>query len=119
MGSSSSGRSGGPADDQVRGDDGLRAGRVLSVQASQGANDGQVSQAGDVLADAGEVDVSQPGEVAVVEADHGDLAGDGDAGAEEHIQNASGALVVEGQDRGRPLRSASSRDWVRKEASTA
>ena len=92
MGSSSSGPSGGPADDQVRGDDGLRAGRVLSVQASQGANDGQVSQAGDVLADAGEVDVSQAGEVAVVEADHGDLAGDGDAGAEEHIQDAGGAI---------------------------
>src|ERR1700729_2533703 len=98
----SAGPGGGPADDQVRGDDGLPAGPVRAVQAGQGADDGQVGQAGDVLADAGEVDVGQPGQVTVVEADHGDLARDGDASAEEHVQHAGGALVVEGQNGGRP-----------------
>jgi len=33
----------------------------------------------------------------VVEADDGDLAGDSDAGAEEHVEEPGGALVVEGQ----------------------
>ena len=57
---------------------------------------------GNVLADGGEVDVGQPGEMAVVEADDGDLPGHRDAGAEEHVEDAGGALVVEGHDRGRP-----------------
>jgi len=60
----------------VRGDDGFPSGRVLSFEAGEGPDDGQVGEAGDVLADRGEVDVGEPGETAVVEADDGDLAGD-------------------------------------------
>src|ERR1700727_620208 len=90
----SAGPGGGPADDQVRGDDGLPAGPVLAVQAGQGADDGQVGQAGDVLADAGEVDVGQPGQVAVVEADHGDLARDGDVLLAQAAGQARGAPAV-------------------------
>jgi aryl-alcohol dehydrogenase-like predicted oxidoreductase len=44
--------------------------------------------------------VGQAGQVAVVEADHRDLAGDRDAGPEEHVEQAGRALIVERQHRG-------------------
>src|SRR5690348_4846450 len=88
----------------MRRDDRFRTRRLLSLEPGQGPDDGQVGQAGDVLADGGEVDVGQPGQAAVVEADDGDLSGNTDADPEEHVEDAGRALVVEGQHGGRPGR---------------
>src|SRR5581483_9081720 len=46
---------GGAADDQVRRDHRFLPGRVLSLEAGEGPHDGQVGEAGDVLADGGQV----------------------------------------------------------------
>src|SRR5690348_3267192 len=86
----------------MRRDDRFRARRLLSLEPGQGPDDGQVGQAGDVLADGGQVDVGQPGQMAVVEADDGDLPGNADAGAQEDVEDPGGALVIEGQDGSRP-----------------
>jgi Xylose isomerase-like TIM barrel len=86
----------------VRGNDRFPAGGRLSFQPGQGPDHGQVGETRDVLADGGEVDVGQAGQMAVVEADDRDLAGDVDAGAEEDVEDAEGAAVVEGDDRGGP-----------------
>src|SRR6476469_9024478 len=98
-----SGRYGcGAADDEVGSDDALPAGRRFAFQTCDGPAEGQFREAGDVLADGGEVDMGQAGQAAVVESDDGDLLRDGYAGAEEGVQDAGGAAVVEGEHGGGP-----------------
>ena len=53
----------------MRRDDRFRTRCLLSLEPGQGPDDGQIGQARDVLADRGQVDMGQPGEMAVVEAD--------------------------------------------------
>lgn len=72
-------------------------GDLRALQACDGPADGEAGEACDVLSDGGEVDVGQAGEMAVVEPDDGDVAGDRDAGAEEEVEYAGRAAVVEGQ----------------------
>lgn len=60
--------------------------------------DREFGHAGNVLGHGREVDVGQAGQTAVVEADHRDLAGDRDTRAEEGVERAGGARVVEGQE---------------------
>ncbi|KMS68807.1 hypothetical protein ACM01_37540 [Streptomyces viridochromogenes] len=72
-------------------------GDLRTLQACDGPADGEPGEACDVLSDGGEVDVGQAGQMAVVEPDDGDVAGDRDAGAEEEVEYAGRAAVVEGQ----------------------
>ncbi len=72
---------------------------VATVQARDGPVHGEMGEAGDALPDGGEVDMGQAGQMAVVEADDGDGAGDGNAAAEEDNEDTGRAAVVEGEDR--------------------
>ena len=78
----SAGRGGRSPDDKSGGDDLFPGGDLRTLQACDCPADGEPSEACDVLSDGGEVDMGQAGQMAVVEPDDGDVAGDRDAGAE-------------------------------------
>ncbi len=90
------------ADDKARRNHALSLRYGFPVQAGDGAADREFREARHVLGDGREVDVGEPGQARVVEADHGDLTGDGHTGAQEGVEDAGGAAVVEGKYRTGP-----------------
>src|SRR5664280_2919961 len=94
-------RSGGAADDQPRWYDYFPATGRGTVQPVDGTSDGQTGHPTGILRDGGEVDVGQPGQPAVVEADDADVLRHRKSRVAEDVQQAGGAPVVEHGDGGR------------------
>ena len=90
----------GPANHQRRRDDAVprRSLGLRSLQSGHGPLDGEPGHQRCVLPHGGEVDVGEPREMGVVEADDGHLGRDLDVGAVEGVQDAGGAAVVERED---------------------
>src|SRR4051812_4394816 len=93
-------RGGGGTDDEVGRDDGFAVGGPFAFEVSDGRRNGTLGESEGVLPDGGEIDMGEAGEAGVIEANDGDFVGDGDAGAQEGVKDAGGAVVVEGKDGG-------------------
>src|SRR5262245_22139915 len=92
----------GAANDQVGWDDQLPVGDRCAVEPVDGAGDGEGGHLVGVLGDGGEVDVGEARQAAVVVADHAEVAGHGEAGTVQDVEDAGGAAVVEHDDGGGP-----------------
>jgi hypothetical protein len=86
-------------DNEGRLHDDVPGGGSSLVQPLGGGFDGELGHLGCVLPDHGEVDEGEPGDAAVVVADHRDVVWDVQAGAAEGGDDAVGATVVGGEDR--------------------
>jgi hypothetical protein len=72
--------------------------RRPTLQPGDGPAHSPARQLARFLPDRGELDMGEAGEVAVVESDDRDLVGHRDTSAQEGVEDADGAVVVEGED---------------------